>query len=536
MTSPSETRRRPPDTRPSPALLKASGQVALMTLVSRLLGFVRDLVIAGTFGATGATDAFFVAFKIPNLLRRLFAEGAFSQAFVPIVARAREQGGRQSVRRAADPIFGTFSLALVLLALLGMASSRFLIELFAPGLGREAGLLDLGGDLLRLTFPYLPLIALTALAGGLLNIYGHFAIPAITPALLNVALIGAAIGLNDRLAVPIEALAIGVLVGGVLQLALQIPALVRLELLPRFQLAPRHPAVQQLLGRMAPALFGASIAQINLLINTFLASRLETGSISWLYYSDRLLEFPLGLIGVALGTVILPKLSRLSARGDRGGFSDTLSLGLGASLLLGLPAALGLAVLAEPLMFTLFQHAHFEVIDAERAARSLVAYALGLPGFLAIRILVPAFSAHEDLRTPARIGVIAVFVNLTVSLIATHGFAPPGYGHAGLALAVSLSALFNALALLVVLWRRGHWALPKGLLPFLVRLGLANLVLGLGLRALNAPLDFVTLSPLERIGQLSLLLLEGLTLYFGTLWLLGLRGRRLRPALNQTPD
>lgn len=506
----------------TPPLLKASFGVALMTLVSRILGFARDLVIAGLFGVTAETDVFFVAFKIPNFLRRLFAEGAFSQAFVPVLAGALTRSGPKAAREVIAPVLGSFAFFLSLFTVLGIGGSTPLIGLFAPGFESDPGRMALGGSLLSLTLPYLPFIALTALCGGILNTTGHFLLPALTPALLNLALIGAALFLRDAFKVPVTALAVGVLIGGLSQLLIQLFFVAKAGLLPKPRIALNDPAVQQVFGRMLPALFGASIAQVNLLINTFLASTLETGSISWLYYADRLLEFPLGLIGVALGTVILPRLSSLRAQGEDQAFGETLNLGLGTLLILGLPAALGLALLAEPLMLTLFQHDEFAIHDAQMAARSLVAYALGLPGFLAIRVLVPAFSAHEDLRTPAQVGLVAVLLNLLASLLATSGLTPQGFAHAGLAAAVSLSALTNALLLGLCLWRRGWWTPPGQSSGFLTRLLGANLLLAGFLHEAGARFPFAALSALERLGALMLLMTGGLAIYGCSLWLLKL--------------
>ena len=511
----------------SQTLLKSSGLVSGLTLSSRILGFVRDLVIAQVFGASASTDAFFVAFKIPNFLRRLFAEGAFSQAFVPVLAAAREEGGDARVKAVIDRVTGSFTLLLVLLTLAGVLLSPFLIQIFAPGFNEVEDQSKLAADLLRITFPYLILIALTALSGGILNTYGHFLTPAVTPVLLNLAMIFASLALAPHFDQPITALAVGVLLGGTLQLAIQIPPLWRRGLLPHPKLALRHPDVRRVLDLMSPALLGASVTQVNLLINTLLASLLTSGSISWLYYSDRLLEFPLGLLGVAVGTVILPHLSGSCAKGDEKEFSRTLDWGLRTLLLIGLPATLGLVCLAEPLMYTLFQHDHFNPEDARMAARSLIAYGSGLPGFLAIKVLVPGFSAREDLKTPARIGVYAVGVNLLVSVISTFWLAPPGFGHAGLALAASLAALFNALVLFGILRSRGLYRPgPDGGL-FVIRLLIGNLVLGTFLLFIANALPFETLATMERIVALAGLIGGGLLIYGLSLLALGVRPRHL---------
>lgn len=511
----------------SQTLLKSSGLVSSLTLSSRILGFVRDLVIAQVFGASASTDAFFVAFKIPNFLRRLFAEGAFSQAFVPVLAAAREEGGDARVKALIDRVAGSFTLLLVLLTLAGTLLSPFLIQIFAPGFNAVQDQAHLAADLLRITFPYLILIALTALSGGILNTYGHFLTPAVTPVLLNLAMIFASLTLAPHCDQPVTALAIGVLIGGFLQLAIQIPPLWRRGLLPRPRLALRHPDVRRVMTLMSPALLGASVTQVNLLINTLLASLLTSGSISWLYYSDRLLEFPLGLLGVAVGTVILPHLSENRAKGDEKAFSRTLDWGLRTLLLIGLPATLGLVCLAEPLMYTLFQHDHFNPEDARMAARSLMAYGSGLPGFLAIKVLVPGFSAREDLRTPARIGIYAVGVNLVVSVASTFWLAPPGWGHAGLALAASLAALFNAALLLGILKARDLYRPGKGSVLFLARLVMGNAILGTFLVLLGDTLPFETLETSQRMAALAMLIGGGMLIYGLSLLALGIRPRHL---------
>ena len=507
----------------SRTLLRASSLVAGMTLSSRILGFARDLVIASVFGANGSTDAFFVAFKIPNFLRRLFAEGAFSQAFVPVLASARKQSGQPGVRIVMDRVSGSLGVLLILTALTGMWFSQDIILLVAPGFRTNPELAALGSQLLKITFPYLPLIAMTALAGAVLNLYGHFLIPAATPGLLNLAIILAALCLTDNVDPPIKALAFGVLAGGLLQLALQIMSLWKMGLTPRPRFTPGHPEVVRVFSLMSPALLGASVAQLNLLINTFLASLLETGSISWLYYSDRLLEFPLGLLGVALGTVILPHLSSQKANGNLEGFDRTLEWGIKLVLLMGLPATLGLTCLSEPLMYTLFQHDHFTPEDARMAARSLLAYGIGLPGFLLVKVLVPAFSAGQDLKTPARVGMLSVLINLAISLALSLWLAPDGWGHAGLALAASVAALFNAGALLLILKSRGHAPRFSATSGFWLRLSAANLTLGAGLFIASDSISFETLAQTPRILMLLGLILGGGLIYLGSLFLLGLR-------------
>jgi putative peptidoglycan lipid II flippase len=422
----------------SASLTKVGGN----TLLSRLLGFVRDLMVARLFGADAGTDAFFVAFKIPNFFRRLFAEGAFASALVPVLHETGREGGPTALRRLLGSLSGVLGASLLLLILIGTLTASWLILAFAPGFAAEAPQQALAAELLRLTLPYVFFIVLAALAGAVLNLHEHFGVPAFTPVLLNLAIIGCAIWLAPRLEEPILALGWGVLLGGLAQLAFQLPFLARLGLLPLPCLDWRHPGMRKILRRMGPVLLGVSVTQINLLLDTFLASFLTVGSISWLYYSDRLVEFPLGILGAALGTVILPRLARLG-RKDGGGlgrdpgtgpgeaaqaaaFSRTLDWALRWVLLLGLPAAVGLVALAEPLVATLFLSAEFSAGDARMAALSLMAYAVGLPAFIAIKVLAPGYYAHQDARTPARHALMALGFNLVLS-IAWMG----PFGHAG---------------------------------------------------------------------------------------------------------
>lgn len=498
-----------------------------MTLVSRLLGFVRDLVIARVFGADAATDAFFVAFRIPNLLRRLFAEGAFSQAFVPVLSEYRERSGPAATALFLDRTAGTLALTLGLLSALGMLAAPLLILLFAPGFYRHPEQYGLGVEMLRITFPYLFFIGLTAFSGGIFNTLGHFAVPAFTPVFLNLAMISAALWLAPLCPQPILALAYGVLLAGVLQLGFQWPFLRKLASLPRPRLGFDDPGVRRILRLMGPAIFGVSVGQLNLLLNTLLASFLVSGSVSWLYYSDRLVEFPLGLFGVAVGTVILPHLARRHAGEDAQGFSHALDWALRWVLLIGLPATLGLLLLAEPLVYTLFQYRQFSGHDADMAARSLMAYALGLPGFIGIKVLVPAFSARQDLVTPARYGMYAVAANFLASLLLVFALAPEGWAHAGLALATSLAAGLQAGLLLVRLRRQGAYRPEPGWWGFLLRLLLAGAGMAgpLVYAAGNHPWADWTVR--ERALHLGLWIGVGAAAYFACLWLIGLRPRHL---------
>ena len=494
-----------------------------MTLISRLLGFARDIVIANLFGVNAATDAFFVAFRIPNFLRRLFAEGAFANAFVPTLAKLDNQADANSLQAFVDRSAGSLSLVLVFLTLMGVLLAPFLIVIFAPGFIWQGGQYQLSIQFLQITFPYLLFITLTAFAGSILNARGRFAVPALTPVLLNLALILAAIYLAPLMTEPVTALAWGVLVAGMVQLAVQIPALLQAGLLPRPRFGFSDPNVRQMLKSMPSAIFGVSVVQINLLIDTVFASFLPVGSISWLYYSDRLVEFPLGLLGGALAAVILPRLANHHAIDNQAGFSQSLDWGLKWVLLLGLPASLGLSLLAEPIITTLFQHQAFSANDSLMASRSLTAFASGLLGFVMIKILVPGFTARHDTRTPLRLGSYAVLANVILNVVLLMPLA-----HAGPALATSLAAYLNAAALLVVMIKRGIYRPGDGWTVFLLRIFFANLVMATCLYLwveadLWAEWDFA-----KRGLQLLISILVALIVYAVALLVSGLRPNSLK--------
>jgi len=498
-----------------------------MTLLSRLLGFVRDLVFARLFGAGASMDAFLVAFKIPNFLRRMFAEGAFSQGFVPVLGEYKAQRDAAEVRVLVDRVAGTLALVLAGLTLVAVVAAPLLILLFAPGFHADASRYDLAVSMLRLTFPYLLFISLTACAGGILNSYGRFAVPAFTPVLLNLALIGAALWLAPRMAEPVVALAWGVLVAGIVQLAFQLPALARLGLLPRPRPAFRDPGVRRVMKLMAPALFGASVTQINLLIDTLIASFLAAGSISWLYYSDRLVEFPLGVFGIALATVILPNLSQRHAETDPEAFSRTLDWALRWVVVIGTPATVGLFVLAAPLLTTLFHYDAFGARDVHMAARSLMAYAVGLQGFILVKVLAPGYFARQDTRTPVRIGIIAVGVNVTLNLALVLPLA-----HAGLALATSLAAFVNAGLLFRGLHKDGVYRPLPGWSALAWRVAIASLTLaGLLWWGAGDLGRWFAWSGYERAGQLLLWVVAGAIVYFAVLAAAGLRPTHLQSSV-----
>jgi putative peptidoglycan lipid II flippase len=446
-------------------LLKSTAKVGAATITSRVLGFIRDMVLARYFGASGATDAFFLAFKIPNFMRRLFAEGSFSLAFVPVLSEVRASGDQRALKDLVDHVAGTLAGVLLLLTAIGVLAAPAVTAIFAPGWaieGREEFWLSAG--MLRITFPYILLISLTALAGGILNTFDRFLVPALTPVLLNLSLIAAAVLLSGRMEVPVEALAWGVLAAGVVQLAVQVPALLHLGLMPRPRWGWRHSGVRRILRLMIPTLIGSSVAQINLMLDTVIATFLVAGSVSWLYYSDRLLEFPLGVFGVALSTVILPNLSRKFASQNPQGFSATLDWALRLALIVTLPAALGLVLLASPILVTLFYSEAFELHDVHMSALSLSAYAVGLPAFIAVKVLAPGFYARQDTKTPVKIAITSMVSNMVLNLVfvvtlLALEFRGP---HTGLALASSLAAYINAGLLYRMLRRHGAYQPEHG--------------------------------------------------------------------------
>jgi putative peptidoglycan lipid II flippase len=439
--------------------------VGTATITSRILGFVRDMVFARYFGASGETDAFFLAFKIPNFMRRLFAEGSFSLAFVPVLSEVRATGDRRALKDLVDHVTGTLAAILLVLTAIGVFAAPAVLAIFAPGwLIEGKPEFWLAADMLRITFPYILLISLTALAGGILNTFDRFLVPALTPALLNISLIAAAVLFSGHMDVPVKALAWGVLVAGIAQLLVQIPALMRLGVMPRPRWGWRHSGVRRILKLMIPTLIGSSVAQVNLLLDVVIATFLVSGSVSWLYYSDRLLEFPLGVFGVALSTVILPNLSRKFARQDPHAFSATLDWALRLALVITLPAALGLTVLATPILITLFHYEAFQLSDVNMSAMSLSAYAVGLPAFIAVKVLAPGFYARQDTKTPVKIAIVAMVSNMALNFIFVGVFLALAFKgpHTGLALASSAAAYINAGLLYRGLRKQGAYVPEAG--------------------------------------------------------------------------
>ena len=500
-------------------LLRALATVSSMTLLSRVLGFARDFFIARAFGAGFATDAFFVAFRIPNLLRRLFAEGAFSQAFVPILAEYKNRQGADDTRRLIDAVSTALGLALALTAVLGAALAPFIVYVTAPGFAADADKFALTVRLLRITFPYILFISLVALAAAILNTWNRFAVPAFTPVLLNVSFIVGAAFAAPWFDPPVLALAWAVFAGGVLQLAFQLPFLARVGMLPRWRLDLRHPGVTRVLKLMAPAVFGVSIAQISLVINTIFASFLVSGSVSWLYYADRLMEFPAGVLGVAVGTILLPSLSKHHADGSVAEYSRLLDWGLRVTLLLAVPAAAALAVLAMPLITTLFHYGRFGEHDAWMTRQALIAYSIGLTGMILVKILAPGFYARQNVVTPVKIGVF--------TLVATQAMNLAFIGtlrHAGLALAIGLGACLNAALLYRFLRSQQIFTPQPGWGPFALKLLAAVAVMAAALYvAMGSAAWWLQAGWHAKLPALAGLVLLGVAVYGGILFALGFR-------------
>lgn len=508
-------------------LLKSTATVGSATILSRILGFVRDVVLAKMFGASGETDAFFLAFRIPNFMRRLFAEGSFSLAFVPVLSEYKATGDREALRDLIDHVAGTLAAILLLITAIGIIAAPLVLSVFAPGwLADDRPEFALSSDMLRITFPYILFISLTALAGGILNTFERFLIPALTPILLNLSLIAAALLLSTRMEVPVTALAWGVLAAGAAQLLIQIPALMRLGLMPRPKWGWKHSGVRRILKLMIPTLFGSSVAQVNLLFDSIIATFLVTGSVSWLYYSDRLLEFPLGVLGVALATVILPSLSQKHAKASTAEFSATLDWALRLAIIITVPAAVGLAVLAEPILITLFQYDAFRPEDVHMSSLSLVAYAIGLPAFIAVKVLAPGYYARQDTKTPVKIAIAAMVSNMVLNLVFVgvlllQGFEGP---HAGLALASSVAAYLNATLLYFGLRKRQVYMPDRGWLRLTVAVLMGCVAMVFLLKYMTGDIaSWLQADVILRIRNLSLTIASGALVFVIAGFVTGLR-------------
>ncbi len=524
-------------------LLRSSGVVSFFTMLSRFMGLARDIIFARVIGAEALADVFFVAFKIPNFFRRLFAEGAFAQAFVPVLGEYREKGSQAALRELTNRVFGTLGLSLMMLTLVVVIASPIFAALFAPKWYLSDGFkFNATAEMLRITFPYLLFISMTGVAGGILNSYDRFAVPAFTPLLLNVSMILAALVAAPWFDQPTYALAWGVFAAGVIQLTFQLPFLARIHMLPVPVVDWHHPGVKKILALMAPAIFGVSVSQINLLLDTILATFLPTGSVSWLYYSDRLSELPLGVFAVAIATVILPNLSRHHAASSTEAYSQTLDWALRMVLLIAVPAAAALILLAEPILATLFLYGDVMTPrDMTMATYSLRAYSLGLVAFMLIKVLAPGFFARQDMRTPVRIGVIAMLANMFLNLL----FVLPLHhywqiGHVGLALATSVSAFLNAGLLCFALRKKQIYSPGRAWWRFMFNLVAALVAMLVVLVAAANQLDALSSSVWQQLewwqrsGAVAIICSCGLAVYIAVLWLCGIRSSDLRGPAKAT--
>jgi putative peptidoglycan lipid II flippase len=517
------------------SLFKSASTVSLLTLVSRITGFARETLIAALFGASALTDAFNVAFRIPNLFRRLFAEGAFSQAFVPVLAATRAEKGDDATRLLVDKVATLLAWAVLLASLLGVLAAPGLVWMMASGLRQSAQGLQTAVNLTGIMFPYIACMSMVALSAGVLNTWRRFAVPAATPVVLNVCMIACAwLGapwLAGQGIEPIYSLAVGVMAGGVLQLAIQIPALRQLGLLPRISVSPKHiraawqdAGTRKILALMGPALLGVGVAQLSLVINTQIASHLTPGSVSWISYADRLMEFPIALLGVALGVVLMPQLATAKAANDSLRYSAMLDWGLRLVWVLALPCAVALLVFATPLVSVLYHYGAFTAHDVRQTSLALTGYGVGLLGLVAIKVLAPGFYANQDTRTPVRIAVMVLVFTQVMNLLLV-----PYLAHAALTLSIALGALVNALSLLIGLRRQGRYQPLPGWGRLLLQVLLATGVLGAGLYGLAQHVDWVGMrsEPWQRIGLMALVLAGSFVVYFTTLRVIGVDLRAL---------
>ena len=506
------------------SLLRSTSLVSVMTMISRLMGFARDMILARMFGAHAGMDAFYIAFKIPNFMRRLFAEGAFSQAFVPVLAEYQKTRTMSEVRTFLARVAGSMSAVLTLVTVVGIIAAPVIIYIFAPGFGDDSSRSFLATEMLRLTFPYLMLISLTGMAGAILNTYGYFGVPALTPVFLNISMILAAIFLSPHFSQPVVALAWGVLIAGIVQLIFQIPFLYHRRLLVKPSLMMSDPGVKRVLKLMVPALFGISIAQINLLVDTIFASFLKVGSVTWLFYTDRLADFPLGVFGVAIATVILPHLSRRHTENSVEHFSQALDWGLRLLLLIGIPSALGLAIFSMPMIASCFTYGQFTVNDLLQTQKSMITMSIGIPAFMMVKILASGFYSRQDIKTPVKVGVIAMIANTVMCAIFVYPLQ-----HAGLALASALAGYVNCGVLLFLLVRRGIYKPTAGWVGFMLRLLIANSIMSGYLFFMTGSVSFWLEKPLVlRLTVLLAHVFTALIIYLLSLRLCGMRFSQFR--------
>ncbi len=516
------------------SLFKAASTVSLLTLASRVTGLIRDLLMAATFGASSLTDAFNVAFRIPNLFRRLFGEGAFSQAFVPALAHSKETDGDEVTRRLIDNVATALAWALLVTCAIGIIAAPILVWALASGLKNTENSFESAVLMTRWMFPYIGFMSMVALSAGVLNTWKKFAVPAATPVLLNVAMIAAAwLGAPwfGRMGIePIYAMAGGVMLGGVLQLAVQIPALYRLGLLPRIGVswgalkqAWSDPGTRKVAGMMAPALLGVGVAQISLMINTQIASWLGPGNVTWLDYAGRLMEFPTAMLGVALGVVLMPQLASARANDDPVRYSAMLDWGLRLVVLLAVPSSMALLVFNVPLVATLFHYGAFKDNDVHQVALALAGYGAGLVGLVAIKVLAPGFYASQDMRTPVRIAIVVLVITqlLNIALV-------PWLKQAGLALSIGLAALINAAWLLVGLRKRGSYSPSPGWGRFGLQVTGATVLVTVFLMWGASSFSWTGMQArsLERVGLMALMLAGSAAIYFVALWVSGVKLRQ----------
>lgn len=509
-------------------LWRSTFVVSAMTMLSRIAGLVRDMVYMNMFGADRLMDAFLVAFKIPNFLRRLFAEGAFAQAFVPVLSEVKSQRGDAAVKILVDRVAGSLSAVLGSVTVMAMVASPLIITLFAPGFRGDPVKFELASDMLRITFPYLLLISLTAFAGGILNSYQRFGASAFAPVLMNLVMIAFAIWVSPLMTQPVMALAWGVLISGFIQLGFQVPYLRQIHMLPRFRLGFKDPDVKRILGLMVPAMFGVSVSQINLLLDTILATFLVTGSVTWLYTAERLTELPLGLIGIAVATVILPSLSAKYAEKSHDEFQAMLDWALRVIVMVGLPSSIAMGILAEPLIAALFLHGKFTPHDVERSAAALQALSGGILAFMLIKVFAPGYFSRQDTRTPVKIGIIAMVANMAFNLVLVLGFQ---MAHVGLSLASTLSAFLNAGLLYWGLHKRGVYRIERHWLRLGLRYLAANAVMAALLLAITPATPWwigQDHGNWLKVGALLGICAAGAGAYFAALFAAGFRLREIR--------
>ena len=500
-------------------LLKSLTAVSSMTMFSRVLGFARDAIVARVFGAGMATDAFFVAFKLPNLLRRIFAEGAFSQAFVPILAEYKSKQGEEATRVFVAYVSGLLTLALAIVTVAGMLAAPWVILVTAPGFADTADKFALTSQLLQITFPYILLISLASLAGAILNTWNRFSVPAFAPTFLNISMIGFALFGAPYFHPPVLALAWAVTVGGILQLVYQLPHLKKIGMLVLPRISFRDAGAMRVMKQMGPAILGVSVSQISLIINTIFASFLVSGSVSWMYYADRLMEFPSGVLGVALGTILLPSLSRSFASGNHDEYCRLMDWGLRLCFLLALPSAVALGILAKPLTVSLFQYGKFTPFDAQMTQRALIAYSVGLMGLIVVKVLAPGFYSRQDIKTPVRIAIVTLVMTQLMNL----AFIGP-LKHAGLSLSIGLAACLNASLLYWQLRKQNIFTPQAGWGRFLTRLFIAVIVMAAALLGMLYVMpDWAQGNMAHRLARLMVVVVVGVVAYFATLAVLGFR-------------